>query len=240
MPYSPKNKSAKATEENSVLNPLTSSLSPSAKSKGARPSSAKTIKTKGRKRNKKRVHKRGVISKLRERNKKQKKKKRKCNLKGNPLSPWTETTQRGVFGLTYNTSKKRTVNREPYKTKKKKKKKIENLKKKKEYGKQHHSRKRIRKIIPGKPRKERSEDFSGRSCSFLISLTPSRIACKMPTNPTLLGPKRPCLNLKMWRSKRVVKATDNKTQRSKTTKKTKRKRNEVYSLDLQTNIFNKI
>lgn len=43
-PYSPKKSRAKATEEYSVLYPLTSSLSPSEKSKGARPNSAKATK----------------------------------------------------------------------------------------------------------------------------------------------------------------------------------------------------
>lgn len=47
IPYSLKNNRTNDTLENSVLNPLTSSLSPSAKSKGARLSSPKTIIKKG-------------------------------------------------------------------------------------------------------------------------------------------------------------------------------------------------
>jgi hypothetical protein len=42
-PYSPTNKSANPLLENSVLNPLTNSLSPSIKSNGARPVSAKML-----------------------------------------------------------------------------------------------------------------------------------------------------------------------------------------------------
>lgn len=46
-PYSLKNNKTKATLEYSILNPLTSSLSPSEKSNGARLSSANIIKIKG-------------------------------------------------------------------------------------------------------------------------------------------------------------------------------------------------
>lgn len=49
-PYSLKNKKTNATLANSTLNPLTNSLSPSEKSKGARLSSASIIKKKGIKR----------------------------------------------------------------------------------------------------------------------------------------------------------------------------------------------
>lgn len=39
------------------------------------------------------------------------------------------------------------------------------------------------------------------------SLTASLIGCKSPIRETLLGPTRFCLNLKILRSSRVIKAT---------------------------------
>lgn len=47
-PYSPKKSKTKGTEENSVLNPLTNSDSPSVKSNGARFVSAKIVHNHGK------------------------------------------------------------------------------------------------------------------------------------------------------------------------------------------------
>ena len=98
-----------------IVTTLPSSLSPSAKSKGARPSSANTINNiREENRNKKtKKQKEGEISKLRDvdNKKKTQKIKRKSNFKRNALATSTKTPQRGIFRFSYNSSYQRTINR---------------------------------------------------------------------------------------------------------------------------------
>lgn len=58
----------------------------------------------------------------------------------------------------------------------------------------------------------------GTIISFVNNFTASAKGCKIPKNPTLLGPFRSCLNDRNLRSSKVKNATERRAKRKVTTK----------------------
>ncbi len=57
--------------------------------------------------------------------------------------------------------------------------------------------------------------FPQRGCSFVKSFIPSLKGCRSPKGPTKLGPFRLWEKLKIFRSNKVIKATESKTDKIK-------------------------